>query len=832
MKKRTVSLLLALALLPGLASCGPEAAGTPTATPTPAPTATPTPTPKPTPKPTPTPEPPPEPTPFHVREADVPPGEYEPWQEAYAQLLRTQREEFAEMYHQYKTAPSGTSKFSSMPYDADKDGIPDFELHTPSDSDIYRLYDVDKDGIPELFIHYGTYGDSFYTHHTVAFTCREGKPVIIGSFELFPYEQHELYSWPGENAVLIYWGVCGSPGYYEKYSLVDGVLVSQQQFPCEYVESETGVTESPDPDEITPLSEYIPWHRNSNRRKADDHPALLLPVYDHGNRPRQLPAPLEKDLVRARIGKALWENEQVYGVSGQGFSRDDGIVTLKNYLKSSASPQYTWTDVNGDGQTDCILRLKDGPYVLLDVQGSTVYAYSFGVDDFVVTADGSVYLRYYDWWQQVSFYKNQCYTYSVPAPAEYDELPWEPFPAEKPFEVQTADVPPGEYEPWQIAYADLLRTQREELAELYQQYKTSPRGTFEFDSVLYDADKDGIPELKIHLPSFGDAYNLYDVDKDGIPELFIQYGQMSDISGVSQVIVHTYRDGRLVCVGKIDGDGDHLALYSCPGENAVLFSRSPEEGPPDDEVNHYRHEKYSLVDGALVLQETFPYEYVATPEHYSTPSPAVSDIVPDSEFLPRPWNSNPYRWLDDHPALLLLIYDYGRQPRQNPAPAEEAEVRSAIGKVLWEGMPLYGVCGTTYGGDTGFVTLEKYLQPGAIGPYDKETLVVDKYAWADVNGDGQTDCILCLKGTPNQYGRISSYSVALGLEKNTVYAYYFGFADTGDFVVAPDGSVYFHRLPDQWDQVSFYKNQCYQYNVSAPAEWDGLAWEPFPAEKP
>lgn len=812
MKKRTVSLLLALALLPGLASCGPEAAGTPTATPTPVPTATPsptpkptltpTPTPKPTPKPTPTPEPTPEPTPFHVQEADVPPGEYEPWKEAYADLLRTQREELGELYQQYITSPQGTFEFDSTLYDADKDGIPELKLYIPSETDRYCLYDVDRDGTPELFVLFGQYGTYSGTKQVVVFTCREGVLTHIGKFD-GGYNALTFYSCPKENSLLVSLECEGGYGCYEKYSLADGILVLQETLPYEYIKiSENEWIQSPTVNDIIPGAESITDYQNTKPRGKFDNPALILPVYDYGPLPRQIPSPMEETEVRSAIGKALWEGAEVFGVDGTGYSQNIGIITLDEFLPTAS--EYVWTDVNGDGQTDCILDLFNGyydDYILLDVQGGTVYAYFFWyADDFVVTPNGTVYIQYGSWWMKTSFYKNQCYWYRVPALAEYDELAWEPFPAEKPFEVQTADVPPGEYKPWQEAYADLLQTQRKELGELYQQYKAAHPEYDGFESTLYDADKDGVAELELWLEREADSYCIYDVDKDGTPELFVLYGQFGDCPYVSDIIVFTYQGGKLTFIGKLWG-AEYFTIYSCPGENAVLLDRGNA-----GEAGYY--EKYTLVDGSLVSQQQFPIEYVE-----STISPLAEEIVPGTEVVYDYLNSKLYPYKAcENPSLILPVYDYGSLPRRNPTPMEDPNVRAAIDKVLWEGAEVFGVDGIGHYQNIGSITLDEYLP------------IVTEYAWTDVNGDGQTDCILTLS-----HGRYDDY-ILLDVQSDTVYAYFFPYPD--DFVVTTNGTVYLQYHGGWFVKTSFYKNQCYTYPASAPTEWDELPWEPFPTEKP
>lgn len=800
MKKRTVSLLLALALLPGLASCGPEAAGTPTATPIPVPTATPTP--KPTLKPTPTPEPTPKPTPrpFQLREADVPPGEYEPWKEAYADLLKELRQKTGELNRYHNTV---LSQSDAVFYDIDWDGIADLSIQYGRCS--YFLYDVNKDGIPELFISYDGGPPKSYC---VCYTYQDKELKIAGEFSQSP----SFYSCPEENAILT-----RESCYHKKYSLVDGILTFQEEFLIEYIVGpDNDMMEAISPKDIASGSEFILPYESCDWLRPIEHSALLLPVYEYGSPPRQNPAPLEEAKVRAAIGKVLWEGGELYGVSGTGSSGDTGLVTLKEYLRPGvAEPlcdepltvtQYFWADMNGDGQTDCILHLNEpinkyrNYYVILNYESGTVYAYFFSfsnMDDLVVTANGSVYsIR---WRTRVSFYKNQCYQYQVPAPVEYDELPWDPFPAEKPFEVQTADIPPGEYEPWQIAYADLLQTQRKELGELYQQYKAAHPEYDGFGSTLYDADKDGVAELELWLEREADSYCIYDVDKDGTPELFVLYGQFGDCPYVSDIIVFTYQGGKLTFIGKLWG-AEYFTIYSCPGENAVLIYRGLL-----GETSYY--EKYALIDGSLVSQQQFPIEYVE-----STVSPLAEEIVPGTESVPRYLNSKLYPYeACENPALILPVYDYGPLPRQHPAPMEETDVRIAIEKVLWEGAEVFSVDRIGHDQNIGIITLDEYLP------------IATEYAWADVNGDGQTNCILTLS-----HDRYDDY-ILLDVQDGTVYAYSFR---VDDFAITADGSVYIQYLPDWWMKASFYKNQCYWYRVPAPAEYDGLAWDPFPAEKP
>ncbi len=421
MKKRFCCLIALFAFT--LTACTPvgEPAPTPTPTATVTPARRPTPTAQPTPTPTPT------EAPFSVEEADVPPGDYAPWQEGYAAFLVELRRQEGTLRHWGENA-------SDQELDAD----PERRDAIYGVSDLYRLYDVDKDGVPELFVQYGS---DEATYYTVCYAYREGQVAEVGDF----HSGHSsLYTWPEENALLVLWGQMGL-AFMEKYSMEDGVLVYQGEIFSEVIDI-TKQEEYTDPGELVPGAEPIPEFWSGNERRPPWVAAPVLPIYDYGAPPRQDPAPVEEAEVRSAIWKVLEENGPLYGVSGDGFYGDTGLVTLEEYLRPGGAypygdepltvAEYAWADVNGDGQTDCILRLEEAReggvgnfYAVLDWQDGAIYAYFFDFRDRVAVApDGTVYFREYDWWFRFFFYKNQCYDYSVGEPAEWDDLAWDSFP--------------------------------------------------------------------------------------------------------------------------------------------------------------------------------------------------------------------------------------------------------------------------------------------------------------------------------------------------------------------------------------------------------------------
>ena len=309
--------------------------------------------------------------------AHVPPGSYAPWQEGYAGFLTNLR--------------SSEYRHTLGELDFPGDDMP---------SDSYSLYDVDKDGVPELFLKCGTCEADYYT---LGYTFRGGQVVNLGSFQS---GHSSLYTVPGENGIIFREGHMGY-GSIEKFSLTDGGSIGPWETLLTETEEDTRQDGYTDPGELIPGSQPIPYYYTCTQFRPADSPALVLPIYDYQG--RELPVPMEEAEVRAAIGKVLYENAPLF-------------------------KQIAWADVNGDGQTDCLLRMEretwtDTFCTVLSVNGDTVYAYFFdSVRDAAVAPDGAVTLQFYEnTWERASFFKNQCYTVPTPEPAQSDGLAWDPF---------------------------------------------------------------------------------------------------------------------------------------------------------------------------------------------------------------------------------------------------------------------------------------------------------------------------------------------------------------------------------------------------------------------
>ena len=344
--------------------------------------------------------------------------------------------------------------------------------------------------------------------------------------------------------------------------------------------------------------------------------------------------------------------------------------------------------------------------------------------------------------------------------------------------VQPQEQPevPEETEPadWQLAYAAFL----EGLAERVKTLRDTDRPDYDPNTV----------ELEIGEAS--GTYVLYDIDKDGIPELLIRYG-------LGEAGYHTTVDGSRdgTATEIVDVPTCHTSLYAWPDENAVAYNWSHMGG-------HFV-DKLSIVDGALEETKFFEEDNFNDPERSYTP---MADIVPGSVYL------RETRTLAELPELAVLtlpIYDYGRdRTAAEIDPERDAAAKAAIENVLQNGGTFYGVTADGFGGDTGWTTLEAYLQPGGVTEYAERPLEITEQMWLDMNGDGQQEAVAAIRNGEGDRFSDTRY-VIFGEQEGQVYAYCLNYMDSYEL----DGTTFCSELMEDTFGVSFDKEQCYEYGV-------------------
>lgn len=341
---------------------------------------------------------------------------------------------------------------------------------------------------------------------------------------------------------------------------------------------------------------------------------------------------------------------------------------------------------------------------------------------------------------------------------------------------------------WQRGYADFLRALCKEEAAVRN-----------IDRPDYDPN-----DYPYEIGMLSSGYVLYDIDKDGVPELIVRYGQSE---AAYQTCVYGWADGGVSELGGFLSG--HASLYTWPGENAVAFNWGHMGG-------HYV-EKISLADGALAWEAVF--EELSVEEYKD-----MADIVPGSTYLREVRTTLGLTFLEEFDSgadtpLLLPVYDYGRERAgRDINPLRDQTARRAITAVLENGVEFYGVSADGFGGDTGWMTLETYLQPGGVDRYADTPQTVEKLAWVDMDRDGQRECVLRLRsgeGWPDQY-------IIFSEQVGTVYAYCVNYCE--GYEIGTDGVFHDAEWGDTF-AVSFWKNQCYPYTVPYDETVPAVEWE-------
>lgn len=287
-------------------------------------------------------------------------------------------------------------------------------------------------------------------------------------------------------------------------------------------------------------------------------------------------------------------------------------------------------------------------------------------------------------------------------------------------------------------------------------------------------------------------YFLYDIDKDGLPELLIRYG--AGEAGY-HTTVYGYVGDAVTELG--DMPSGHSSFYTWPGENGIARNWGHMGG-------HFV-EKISLVDGELHVETIFEEGYAAGEEEVVEYT-AMGDIVYGSSYL---WETRPTVSLPEAGALTLPVYDYGTERIAQPLDPERDEAaKAAIEFVLTAGGEFYGVTADGYGGDTGWTTMETYLQPGSVTVYADRPLEIMARTWEDFNHDGQSEALVTIQhGEGDPYGGM--LQVVFSWQDNMVYGYCLNYMDSYDV----EGTVFVSKYDDIAFSLAFDGFESYEYTI-------------------
>ncbi|MBQ3704085.1 MAG: hypothetical protein II885_15220 [Oscillospiraceae bacterium] len=282
---------------------------------------------------------------------------------------------------------------------------------------------------------------------------------------------------------------------------------------------------------------------------------------------------------------------------------------------------------------------------------------------------------------------------------------------------------------WLTAYEQILNGRKQEISE----------GSWEYST----------PDL---------SYLVYDIDKDGIPELVIKTGTCeADYHGW----IYAFRDGRAVQIGEELGLG-HSSFYSDPGENGIILMYGHMGYASAQRISigdAYTAETLYEDDLNVRLQEDPGAEYVYP-----------GDVIPGSCYLTlcRADVTLPLTHYEEISACL--------EGSSAHYPNNDAAFYTSL---MINNGEVFAVTADGFTNSPGRIGFHELLRQNTAANWMQGDLQILSAAAADLNGDGQLECIL----TASEGG--SEMRIVLSEQNGVVYAYLMNY--TNGYELDSDG---------------------------------------------
>ena len=252
------------------------------------------------------------------------------------------------------------------------------EYSTPELS--YLVYDIDKDGTPELIVKTGTCEADY---HGGIYTFRGGQAFQI--VEELGLGHSSFYSDPGENGIILMYGHMGYASA-SRISIADGYAAEE---PLYEDNLNARLQEDPDaeyvyPGDVIPGSVYLTLCRGE----------LTLPLTHYEEISRYLKGTRYPNNDEDFYSSLTANNGEVFAVTADGFTNSPGRIAFWELLRRGTAANWMqddlhihsaeMSDLNGDGQLECVLAVSDGGSemrIVLSEQNGQVYAYLMNYTD-------------------------------------------------------------------------------------------------------------------------------------------------------------------------------------------------------------------------------------------------------------------------------------------------------------------------------------------------------------------------------------------------------------------------------------------------------------------
>ena len=281
------------------------------------------------------------------------------------------------------------------------------------------------------------------------------------------------------------------------------------------------------------------------------------------------------------------------------------------------------------------------------------------------------------------------------------------------------------------------------------------------------------------------SYLVYDIDKDGIPELLVKFGTCeADYLGA----LYSCRDGQAFQLGEELGLG-HSSFYSDPGENGIILM-----------VGHMGYAyavRISLTDGfaeEMLYEDDLNARLQNDPEaDYIYPG----DVIPGSVYLTlcRGDLTLPMTHYEEISRCLE-----GAQPvaAQGEYPHHDT---GFFERMIGGDGQIFAVTADGYTNSPGWIGFPELLRKDVMTDWMQGDLSILSVTPADLNGDGQLECFVAASDG------ISEVRIVLSEQDGTVFAYLINYTD--GYEVDAEGNIFCsspyysvrYRLIFDWEQA-------------------------------
>lgn len=262
------------------------------------------------------------------------------------------------------------------------------------------------------------------------------------------------------------------------------------------------------------------------------------------------------------------------------------------------------------------------------------------------------------------------------------------------------------------------------------------------------------------------TYLIYDIDKDGTPEMVVKAGNSE---AAYHGGIYTFRLGQALQISEELSLG-HSAFYSDPDENGIILMHG--------HMGYASAQRISLRDGCvqeLLYEDDLNARRKNDPEaKYVYPG----DVIPGSVYL---------TFCSADLTLPMTHYEEIDRCLKGDLPhAAEAHYPNSDPACFYNltanNGEVYAVTTDGYSPYPGRIAFEELLRQNVAAKWMKGDLSILSAATADLNGDGQLECVLTASDGSNEMW------IVLSEQDGTSYTYVIN--STKGFTLKDDGSIH------------------------------------------